>query len=49
MEINKNTISIWLQELQKSICEALEKADGSSFFTSESWKRNEGGGGREEG
>jgi coproporphyrinogen III oxidase len=45
MEINKDTISSWLKELQESICSALEKADGGSVFSSEEWTRNEGGGG----
>lgn len=46
MEINQETISAWLQNLQDSICQALEKADGKAGFKEEQWSREEGGGGR---
>lgn len=46
MEINRNTISEWLKQLQDSICKALEEADGKSSFEEENWIREEGGGGR---
>ncbi len=46
MEINKETITEWLKNLQNSICKALEEADGKSKFTEENWTREEGGGGR---
>lgn len=46
MEINKETISEWLKNLQDSICKALEEADGSAKFKEENWNREEGGGGR---
>jgi coproporphyrinogen III oxidase len=45
MEINKENISIWLQDLQNSICTALETADGEAKFSIEPWTREEGGGG----
>ena len=45
MEITKQTISEWLQQLQTTICKALEEADGSEKFTNENWSREEGGGG----
>jgi len=45
MEITKQTISEWLQQLQTTICEALEAADGSEKFRHENWNREEGGGG----
>ncbi len=46
MELNRNTISNWLQHLQDSICKSLEEVDGKSTFTQEIWTREEGGGGR---
>ncbi len=45
MEIIKEHISEWLQQLQANICEALEKADGKAKFSSDEWTRTEGGGG----
>lgn len=45
MEIGKEHISDWLQQLQANICKALEEADGSVKFVSDAWKRSEGGGG----
>lgn len=42
---NREEIATWLQNLQSHICNELEKADGSSSFTSEEWQRHEGGGG----
>ncbi|MDX2174657.1 MAG: oxygen-dependent coproporphyrinogen oxidase [Bacteroidota bacterium] len=45
MEITKDYISNWLQQLQLSICNALELADESGKFTNEKWEREEGGGG----
>jgi coproporphyrinogen III oxidase len=46
MEINKETITEWLKNLQDSICKALEQADGGAKFAEENWTRDEGGGGR---
>ena len=46
MEINKESVSAWLQNLQDDICKALEAADGTARFKEENWKREEGGGGR---
>ena len=46
MEINKETITEWLKNLQDSICKSLEQADGHSKFEEENWTREEGGGGR---
>jgi coproporphyrinogen III oxidase len=45
MEINKTTISEWLQSLQSEICKALENVDGHSVFKNDTWQREEGGGG----
>ncbi len=45
MEISKENISIWLKQLQTTICDTLEKADGKAKFSSENWTREEGGGG----
>jgi len=46
MEVNREHISAWLQNLQDSICRALEQADGKAEFREEQWSREEGGGGR---
>ncbi len=46
MEINRDSISDWLKQLQNSICSALEQADGKSKFEEDNWIRAEGGGGR---
>lgn len=46
MEINRNSISDWLKELQDSICVSLEQADGRAKFEEDNWIRSEGGGGR---
>jgi coproporphyrinogen III oxidase len=46
MEISKDQISSWLQNLQDKICQALEAADGTAKFKEENWSREEGGGGR---
>ncbi len=45
MEISKENISDWLKQLQTTICDALESADGKAKFSSENWTREEGGGG----
>lgn len=45
MEINKTSISEWLQKLQIEICTALENTDGKSVFKHDNWQREEGGGG----
>ena len=39
------TFNNYIVELQKSICIALEKADGKATFIEDSWTREEGGGG----
>lgn len=36
----------YMQELQGSICAALEAEDGGKLFNEDSWKRTEGGGGK---
>lgn len=46
MEVNREHISAWLQNLQDSICQSLEEADGKATFKEEQWSREEGGGGR---
>lgn len=46
MEINRSSISEWLKELQDSICDWLEQADGGAKFEEDNWIRSEGGGGR---
>ncbi len=46
MEVNRETISAWLQNLQDNICQSLEQADGKATFKEEQWSREEGGGGR---
>jgi len=42
----KEHISDWLQGLQDTICQGLEKLDGQSNFVEDKWKRADGGGGR---
>lgn len=41
----RETFYSYILELQRSICEALEKADGSAVFREDAWTREEGGGG----
>lgn len=43
--IDKITISRWFEELQQSICNDLEEADGKGIFISDPWDRPGGGGG----
>lgn len=42
---DKHAVKDYLITLQKNICQSLEGIDGGSGFKSESWKREEGGGG----
>ncbi|HXB39203.1 MAG TPA: oxygen-dependent coproporphyrinogen oxidase [Bacteroidia bacterium] len=41
----REDLANWLKELQNSICNALEIADGKAKFSREPWNRSEGGGG----
>lgn len=41
-----NQVIDYLQQLQDSICHALEAADGGATFNEEQWQREGGGGGR---
>jgi coproporphyrinogen III oxidase len=41
----REDVTAWLQNLQTTICAALEEADGKAKFTIENWERPEGGGG----
>lgn len=43
--INKEFIASEMQSLQSRITKRLEEIDGKSFFTSDKWSRDEGGGG----
>ena len=43
--MEKNIISNTFKSLQDSICQQLEKVDGTGLFTSDIWERKEGGGG----
>ena len=36
----------YIYELQNTICQVLEDADGKAFFKEDSWQREEGGGGK---
>src|SRR3984957_1669659 len=36
----------YIKELQKTICAALEKADGKAVFATDEWERDGGGGGK---
>jgi coproporphyrinogen III oxidase len=44
--MTKEQISTYFQELQDSICKALEKADGKGKFHEDNWQREGGGGGK---
>lgn len=46
MSLDKNQIIQWFQSLQDEICSSLEIADGKAKFTTDTWNRAEGGGGR---
>jgi coproporphyrinogen III oxidase len=41
----KDEITLWLKNLQHSICSQLEQEDGKSYFSTDAWDRSEGGGG----
>ncbi|MBW4659933.1 MAG: oxygen-dependent coproporphyrinogen oxidase [Drouetiella hepatica Uher 2000/2452] len=43
---SRQRVSAFLQQLQDHICTGLEAADGQGTFQEDSWKREEGGGGR---
>jgi coproporphyrinogen III oxidase len=43
---NVAAVSDYLLDLQNRICQALESLDGEKSFLEDSWKRQEGGGGR---
>ena len=43
---SRERISTFLKNLQDSICQGLEAADGGGKFQEDAWKREEGGGGR---
>ena len=44
--ILKETIATYFQQLQDSICQALQQADGKGTFREDHWQRPGGGGGR---
>jgi coproporphyrinogen III oxidase len=46
MEINRQNIAEWLENLQDTICKSLEKSDGKAKFIEDNWRRTQGGGGR---
>ena len=43
--MNKQQVLSYLQQLQQTICSALEQLDGDGRFIKDSWQREEGGGG----
>lgn len=45
MEVSKEHITDWLQQLQTQICAALEAEEGTGKFSTQHWERAEGGGG----
>ena len=45
-ETQTGRVRDYLLQLQDSICNALEKADGRAHFLEDNWSREEGGGGR---
>ena len=46
MVLTKETIAEWLKQLQDTICQDLEQADGKGKFEEDLWERPGGGGGR---
>ena len=44
--MNKEQIAAQYKSLQEQICKGLEELDGKAVFRSDSWDREEGGGGR---
>lgn len=44
--IDKETIAAYFQQLQDSICQVLQQADGKETFREDHWQRPGGGGGR---
>jgi coproporphyrinogen III oxidase len=45
-QIEKKHIALWFQDLQNSICQGLEQADGAGRFEEDNWERMGGGGGK---
>ena len=45
-KVNLETVKAFLLQLQDTICEGLEQADGKATFVEDAWERAEGGGGR---
>lgn len=45
MNISKEKVTDFFKNLQKNICNSLEKADEKGKFAKETWQRDEGGGG----
>jgi coproporphyrinogen III oxidase len=46
MDIKKEVVANWFQNLQDEICSKLEEADGKGKFEEDRWERPGGGGGR---
>ncbi|TAH22446.1 MAG: oxygen-dependent coproporphyrinogen oxidase [Cytophagales bacterium] len=44
--MEKESIALWFQGLQDSICHDLEQADGKARFQEDQWQRKGGGGGK---
>ena len=45
-KIAREEIAGWFQEVQNTICQGLEQADGQGSFVQDEWQRSGGGGGR---
>jgi coproporphyrinogen III oxidase len=43
--VRREDLANWLKELQNSLCNTLEIAEGKAKFSTEPWERSEGGGG----
>ncbi|MCK5880807.1 MAG: coproporphyrinogen III oxidase, partial [Sinobacterium sp.] len=43
--VSVESVKVFLLSLQKNICQALAEADGQASFDTDSWDREEGGGG----
>lgn len=43
--VDKNAVKAYFLSLQESICQSLERVDGSAKFVTDAWQREAGGGG----
>lgn len=46
MQLTKNEISEWFQQLQQQICSSIAEEDGGATFKMDEWQHTSGGGGK---